>query len=70
VGEDREDRARRIGRRTAAIDASITTLDPIWYERFDADIASDTAFERSLLVREWAIVLVIFLSVLMVRLFA
>jgi hypothetical protein len=69
VGQDREARARHARRSVAAIDASIAELDPKWRAAFDRDVARDAAFERSLLAREWAILVVIFFLVLVLRLF-
>jgi hypothetical protein len=69
MGQDREAWAREIGRRHADIDASISTLDPKWVDAFDRDVERDSAFERSLLVREWAIVALVVLLVLVRRLF-
>ena len=69
MGQDGEARARDLARRHAEIVASMDGLDPRWTAVFRRDAARDSAFERSLLVREWAIVVVIVLLVLVRRLF-
>jgi G:T-mismatch repair DNA endonuclease (very short patch repair protein) len=68
MGQDSEAGARATRRAHAAIDASIADLEPKWLEAFDRDVERDSAFERSLLVREWAIVVVVVLLVLLRRL--
>jgi len=47
----------------------VASLEPRWREAFRADVERDAAFERSLLVRQWAIMVVVFLLVLAQRLF-
>jgi hypothetical protein len=42
----------------------------VWHERFAHDVARDSAFERSLLAREWTIAVGVFFLVLIQRLFA
>jgi hypothetical protein len=69
MGEDGEARARDARRRVAEIDASVSSLDPKWREHFIEDVRRDSAFERSLLGRQWVIMVVIFLLVLLQRLF-
>jgi hypothetical protein len=69
VGEDHEERARHVERRRAEIDASISTLDAKWIQQFEADIDDDTRFERSVLLRAWAIALFVFFLTLVRRLY-
>ena len=72
MGQDGEARARGAARGRNAIgrlEASMTDLDPRWRRAFERDIAQDAAFERSLLLREWAVVVVIVLLLLVRRLF-
>src|SRR4051812_36272762 len=69
MGQDGQARPSDTRRRVAEIDESIATLDPVWRERFVSDVKRDTAFERTLLWREWAVVVVVVLFVLVRRLF-
>jgi hypothetical protein len=72
VGQDRQDGASDDGSRAAAvvrIDESIATLEPIWVERFEQDIAKDTATERRLIVKAWVVAIGVCFLLLIRRLF-
>lgn len=69
MGQDSQARPSDTRRRVAEIDQSIGSLDPVWRERFASDVERDTAFERSLLWRQWGVVVVVVFLVLIRRLF-
>ncbi len=69
MGQDGQARPSDTRRRVAEIDQSIASLGPEWRERFTSDVERDTAFERSLLWRQWAVVLGVVFLVLVRRLF-
>jgi hypothetical protein len=56
---------RTLGR----IDESIATLEPVCVERFEQDIAKDTATERQLIVKAWVIAIGVCFLLLLRRLF-
>lgn len=74
MGQDGEngagDARRRRDATLAKVDASVATLDPVWVERFESDVASDKANEDGILLKAWLIGSVVLFLVLMQRLFS
>lgn len=71
-GEDGESRARRDEAVALAerIEHDRLTLDPVWTERFEQDVAKDAANEDMLLLKSWCIAVAVLFLVLMQRLFS